>query len=58
MTVKFPKGKFIHKKESHEIHFVYSVGPNTLKKIEFADGICVWAAVEHAMQKMAKGKEC
>lgn len=58
MTVKFPKANVIHKKSDHEMHFVYNVGPNTLKKIEFTDGVCVWAAVEHAIQKMAKGKGC
>jgi hypothetical protein len=58
MAVKFPKAKVIHKKSAHEMHFIYNVGPNTLKKIEFTDGVWIWAAVEHAMQKMAKGKEC
>lgn len=58
MNIKFPKAKVIHEKRSHEMHFVYNVGPNTLKKIEFMDGVCVWAAVEHVMQKMMKRKEC
>ena len=51
MTVKFPKAKVIHKKKSHEIHFVYRVGLNILKKIEFIDALCIWCAVESAMRK-------
>ena len=58
MNIKFPKVKVSHRKSAHEMHFVYNVGPNTLKKIEFTDGVCVWAAVEHAMQKMVKRKGC
>ena len=51
MNVKFPNAKVIHKKKSHEMHFVYNVGPNMLKKIEFIDALCIWCAVESAMRK-------
>lgn len=54
MSVKFPKGKATHRKNNKPICFVYHVGPNTLKKIDFTEGACIWGAVEHAMQKMQK----
>lgn len=54
MSVKFPKGKATHKKNNKPICFVYHVGPNPLKKIDLTEGVCIWAAVEHAMQKMQK----
>ena len=54
MSVKFPKGKATHKKAGHPICFMYNVGPNILKRIDFMNAICIWGAVEHAMQKMQK----
>lgn len=51
MSVKFPKGKAIHKKAGHPICFVYHVGPNILKRIDFMNAICIWSSVEQAMQK-------